>query len=110
MAKKTIYRIMFNHQDTIYDIYARSVGESEMFGFLEVEDFVFGENTSVVVDPSEEKLKLEFSNIEKTYIPLHSIHRIDRVTRQGVAKIRDSAKNDNKISVFPGGVKRNRDE
>lgn len=92
---------MFNHQDTIYDIYARSISESEMFGFLEVEDFVFGENTSVVVDPSEERLKLEFSNIEKTYIPLHSIHRIDKVTRHGVAKIRDAAKNGNKVSMFP---------
>lgn len=46
MSKKRIYRITFANQDSVYEIYARKVSESEMFGFLEVEEFVFGENTS----------------------------------------------------------------
>ncbi|KTC69350.1 hypothetical protein Lbir_2089 [Legionella birminghamensis] len=106
MSKKTIYRITFNHQETVYEIYARKVHESEMFGFLEVEDFVFGENTSLVVDPSEERLKLEFSNIKKTFIPLHSIYRIDEVNKQGVAKIREHGKSEAKVSMFPVPNKR----
>ncbi len=100
MSKKSLYRIIFAYQDTIYEIYARKVCESEMFGFLEVEDFVFGENTSLVVDPSEERLKVEFNSITRTFIPMHAVFRIDEVNKQGIAKVHDKTKHD-KISVFP---------
>jgi hypothetical protein len=101
MSKESLYRITFANQETVYEIYARKVSESEMFGFLEVEDFVFGENSILVVDPSEERLKLEFNSIKRTFIPLHSIFRIDEVSKQGVAKVRDRSKEDSKISLFP---------
>ncbi len=39
-VKKSLYRITFANQEAIYEIYARKVCESEIFGFLEVEDFV----------------------------------------------------------------------
>ncbi|KTD52417.1 hypothetical protein Lrub_0049 [Legionella rubrilucens] len=106
MSKRRIYRITFANQDSVYEIYARKVSESEMFGFLEVEEFVFGENTSLVVDPSEERLKMEFSTIKRTYIPMHTIFRIDEVEKQGVAKMRDKGRDDNKISMFPMAGKR----
>ena len=35
--------------------------QSDMYGFIVIENIVFGENTSVVVDPTEEKLKTEFT-------------------------------------------------
>lgn len=101
MSKKQIYRITFANQEAIYEIYARKVCESEMFGFLEVEEFVFGENTSLVVDPSEERLKLEFSQVKRTFIPMHSVFRIDEVEKEGVAKVRDRSQESNKISLFP---------
>lgn len=101
MSKKMLYRITFSNQDAIYEIYARKVSESEMFGFLEVEDFVFGENSPLVVDPSEERLKLEFANIKRTYIPMHSVFRIDEVIKQGTAKVREATGSDSKISMFP---------
>ena len=50
----------------MYEIYARSVGQGELFGFVEVEELVFGERTTVVVDPSEEKIKSEFENVRRT--------------------------------------------
>ncbi|VEG90179.1 DUF1820 family protein [Legionella spiritensis] len=106
MSKKQIYRITFANQDAVYEIYARKVSESEMFGFLEVEEFVFGENTSLVVDPSEERLKLEFSHVKRTFIPMHSVFRIDEVDKQGVAKVRDMSGNDSKVSMFPVSGKR----
>ena len=40
-----------------------------MYGFVVIEDIVFGKNTSLVVDPSEEKLKTEFENVKRFYIP-----------------------------------------
>ena len=71
-----------------------------MFGFIEIEKLVFGEKSSVVVDPSEENLKSEFNNVSRTYIPLHSIIRIDEVNKKGVAKISEANKGEN-IAPFP---------
>ncbi len=101
MSKKSLFRITFANQEAIYEIYARKLCESEIFGFLEVEEFVFGENTSLVVDPSEERLKAEFSNVKRTFIPMHSVFRIDEVSKQGVAKVRDKTMDDGKVSLFP---------
>ncbi len=106
MTKKYLYRINFAFQDAIYEIYARKICESEMFGFLEVEDFVFGETTSLVVDPSEERLKMEFNNVHRTYIPMHAVFRIDEVSKQGVSKVREKAKSEGTVSVFPVPGKR----
>lgn len=101
MSKKTIYRIIFANLEAIYEMYACKVSESEMFGFLEVEEFVFGENTSLVVDPSEERLKIEFSQVKRTFIPMHTIIRIDEVNKQGIGKVRDKSQENNKVSLFP---------
>lgn len=101
MSKKSLYRITFANQEVIYEIYAHKVCESEMFGFLEIEDFVFGENTSLVVDPSEERLKMEFNSVKRTFIPMHAVFRIDEVSKQGIAKVRDKSKDDSKVSMFP---------
>jgi len=87
MADKTLYKVIFMSQGQIYEIYARHVGHGDMFGFIEVEKLVFGERSSVVVDPSEEKIKSEFENVRRTYLPMHSIVRIDEVDKQGAIKI-----------------------
>jgi hypothetical protein len=55
---KTIYRVSFSYLESVYELYARQVTESDMFGFILIEDFVFGEQSSLVVDPAEEKLKV----------------------------------------------------
>ena len=59
MPKKTLYKVIFHNQGKINEIYAKSVHQGAMFGFIEIEQLVFGEKTSVVVDPSEENLKSE---------------------------------------------------
>ena len=85
-------------QGQIYEIYAREVGHGDMFGFVAVEQLVFGERTTVVVDPSEEKIKSEFEHVKRTYLPMHSIIRIDEVDKQGAAKI---SKMDGNVAQFP---------
>jgi hypothetical protein len=99
-ADKTIFRVTFSYLDSIYELYARHVIESDMFGFILIEDFLFGEQTALVVDPSEEKLKLEFNGVKRIFVPTQSIHRIDEVEKHGVAKIRDG-KNASKVALFP---------
>ncbi len=87
MSAKTIFKIVFVSQGQVYEIYARSVGHGSLFGFVEIEKLVFGERSSVVVDPSEEKIKTEFAGVTRTYLPMHSIIRIDEVEKQGMSKI-----------------------
>ena len=87
MAASHIFRIMFVNQGKVYEVYARKVSHGELFGFIEVEELVFGERSSVVLDPSEERIKGEFSGVKRTFLPMHSILRIDEVKKQGVSKI-----------------------
>ncbi len=93
MAKKTLYKVIFMSQGQVYEVYARSVSHGDLFGFVAIEELVFGERTTVVVDPGEEKIKAEFENVRRTFLPMHSIIRIDEVDKQGVSK----------ISKFEGG-------
>jgi len=99
MAASHIFRIVFVHQGKVWEIYARKVGYGGLFGFVEVEEFVFGERSSVVVDPSEERIKSEFAGVKKTYLPLHSVLRIDEVRKQGISKI--SAFEGGNVAQFP---------
>ncbi len=87
MSNERLYKIVFMSQGQVYEIYAREVGHGALFGFVEVEKLVFGERSSVVVDPSEEKIKTEFEGVKRTYLPMHSIIRIDEVDKQGTSKI-----------------------
>jgi len=87
MAASHIFRIIFVNQGKVYEVYARKVNHGELFGFIEVEELVFGERSSVVLDPSEERIKGEFSGVKRTFLPMHSILRIDEVKKQGVSKI-----------------------
>jgi hypothetical protein len=88
MATKPIYKIIFLNQGKVYEIYARRVSQTgSLFGFVEVEELVFGARKSVVVDPAEERLQLEFSGVKRTYLPMHYVLRIDEVDKQGAAKI-----------------------
>jgi hypothetical protein len=101
MAISHIFRIMFVNQGKVYEIYARRVSHGELFGFIEVEELVFGERATVVVDPAEERIKSEFDGVKRTYLPLHSILRIDEVKKQGVSKITALEGGGANVSQFP---------
>lgn len=101
MSKKSTYRVTFHNQGKVYEIYARKVHQSGMFGFIEIEDLLFGEKSSVVVDPSEENLKSEFNGVQRTYIPMHSVVRIDEVENTGQPKIMEDTGSGGKIAPFP---------
>ena len=100
MTKEPIYRITFFNQGQVYEIYARHVFQSDLWGFLEVEQFVFGERSKMIVDPAEEKLKSEFSSIKRSFIPLQSVVRIDEVEKEGTCKISEAPQGGN-VSSFP---------
>lgn len=87
MAASHIFKVVFHNQGRIYEVYARKVGHGSLFGFVEVEELIFGERSAVVVDPSEEKIQSEFAGVKRTYLPLHSVIRIDEVRKSGVSKV-----------------------
>jgi len=101
MSKGPIYKVIFLNQNKVYEVYATAIYQSEMYGFVEVEDFVFGERSQLLVDPGEEKLKNEFSGVARSYIPMHSIIRIDEVEKEGVGKVLDAEGGSGKIASFP---------
>jgi len=90
MSDKPVFRIVFVNAGKSYEIYAKSVHQGHIYGFVEVEELLFGNRSGIVVDPSEEKLKAEFEGVTRTQIPMHSVIRIDEVEKQGVAKITEA--------------------
>jgi hypothetical protein len=103
MKLKTLYRVTFINQERIYEVYARKVYQSELFGFIAIEELVYGETSSVVVDPGQERLKSEFVDVKCTYIPMHAILRIDEVEKEGIAKITIVDK-ENNVTAFPSPI------
>ena len=99
MASSHIFKIMFVNQGKVYEVYARKVSQGRLFGFIEVEELVFGERSTVVLDPGEERIKSEFTGVKCTMLPMHSILRIDEVKKQGQAKI--SALEGGNVAQFP---------
>lgn len=99
-SPQPIYKILFLNQGKVYEIYARKVSHGALFGFIEVEKLVFGTRSSLVVDPSEERIQSEFSGVSRTYLPLHSILRIDEVEKQGVSKVTNVEGGSN-VAQFP---------
>jgi len=96
--EETIYRISFVSQGKVYEIYAKHVSQGGIFGFIEVEQLVFGERTKLVVDSSEESLRQEFEGVKRVYIPMHAVLRIDEVEKAGRGRITST---DGKVSTFP---------
>ena len=92
-----IYKITFLNKGKLYEVFVKQVYQSDLYGFIEIEDFVFDEKTQVVVDPSEEKLKAEFNGVKRSFIPIQAIIRIDEVEKSGVSKI----SNGDNITPFP---------
>lgn len=83
----SVFKVIFSNQGQVYEVFARHVSQGGLFGFVEVEQLLFGERSQLITDPSEEKLKTEFGGVKRVFIPLHSIVRIDEVEKEGAGRI-----------------------
>ncbi|HUO94805.1 MAG TPA: DUF1820 family protein [Steroidobacteraceae bacterium] len=99
MAASHIFKVQFVREGKVWEVYARKVTHGGLFGFIEVEEFVFGERSTVVVDPGEEKVKAEFAGVKRTWLPMHAVLRIDEVKKTGISKI--STYEGGNVSAFP---------
>lgn len=96
-----MFRIQFISNGERYELFVRELSQGALFGFVEIGDFVWDTHTSLVLDPSHEKLKSEFEDVKRTYIPMHNVLRIDEVKKQGSAKITQLS---DKVTAFPGPI------
>ena len=98
MKSQSVYKIIFIQLGESYEVFAKQIYQSDMYGFIEVEEYIFNKDKQLVVDPSSEKLKNEFSKVDRSYIPINSIIRIDEVNETGEARIKE---NKGQVTQFP---------
>lgn len=102
MPQRTLYKIVFLNGGRVYELYARHVSSSHLWGFTEVADLVWdspGDN--VVIDPTEERLRDEFGGARRLHLPMQSVLRVEEVDRRGQLAIRDSASGERIVTPFP---------
>ena len=97
---KPLYKISFLNHGKVYELYARHVAASSLWGFTEVGELVFDVRDGVLVDPTEERLRDEFGNTRVLHLPMHSVIRIEEVERKGPAAIRDAASGEAVVTPF----------
>jgi hypothetical protein len=96
---RQLYRVLFHNQGEVYEVYAHAIYQSDLYGFVEVEDYSFGTRSGMLIDPAEDRLRAEFEGVQRSFIPMHAIVRIDEVEKEGKAKITDSK--GEKVTPFP---------
>jgi len=104
-AVRKLYKIVFLTQGKVYELYAKRIHSSELYGFVQVSDLIFDAQSSLLVDPSEERLRDEFAKTRHLHLPMHSVIRVEEVEERGIAVIRD-AQTGEKIMPFPLSVPR----
>ena len=101
MRTKKLYKVSFLHLGKSYELYARHVASSALWGFTEVGELVFepvGEG--LLIDPTEERLREEFKDTQVLHLPMQSVLRIEEVERKGALVIRDAV-DGQKVTPFP---------
>jgi hypothetical protein len=98
--KEKLYRIAFLNHGKVYELFCTGVNTSHLLGFVEVTGLEFEEKDSLVVDPTEEKMRDEFDGVEVLHLPIHSVLRVEQVRKKGQAVIRDRESGE-KVMPFP---------
>jgi hypothetical protein len=96
-----LFKVTFLNHGRIYELYARNVSASSLWGFTEVGELVFDVNDGVVIDPTEERLRDEFGNTRVLHLPMQSIVRVEEVEKKGQSAIRDASTGESVVTMFP---------
>lgn len=100
MKSKTLYRINYITNSEVYELYAKAISSNELLGFISLLDLVFEVNSGVVIDPIEERLKTEFSDVRCLHIPIQNVLKIEEVEQKKSCKIK-ALKTHTKTSTMP---------
>lgn len=105
MPARILYKITFVSAGKVYELYARHVSSSGLWGFTEVSELVWDSTDNVVIDPTEERLKDEFGATRKLHLPIQSVLRVEEVERKGQLSIRDSQTGERVVTILPMPLK-----
>ena len=100
MAEKKLFKVVFLNNGKVYELFARGVTTSGLWGFIEVSELVFETTEGLVVDPTEEKMRQEFEHASILHLPIQSVLRVEEVEKRGQCLIRDQ-KSGEKVTPFP---------
>ncbi len=100
MSGKSLFKVIFINHGKVYELFAKGVVSSGLWGFVEVSGLVFDAGGSVVVDPTEEKMRDEFSGAKVLHLPMQSVLRVEEVEERGPCLIRDKETGE-KVTPFP---------
>ena len=53
MSNQPVYKIIFHNGKQIFEVFAKHIYQSDMWGFVEIEEMLFGERSAILVDPGE---------------------------------------------------------
>jgi hypothetical protein len=98
--KEKLFRIAFLNHGKVYELFCTGVSTSNLLGFVEARGLQFEEKDSLVIDPTEEKMRDEFEGVEVLHLPMHSVLRVEQVRKKGQAVIRDRESGE-KVTPFP---------
>ena len=79
MAIRQYFKILFRDQNEVLELHAAHIFQSELYGFIEVEELILGMGNDIVVNPKKEKVREMFSHVHRSFIPLNAILRIDEI-------------------------------
>jgi hypothetical protein len=99
-SKSTLFRVAFLNNGKVYELFCSGVNSSHLLGFVELTGLQFEQKDSLVVDPTEEKLRNEFDGVEVLHLPMHNVLRVEQVLKKGQSVIRDRESGE-KIMPFP---------
>jgi len=99
--KNTLYRVSFLNHGKVYTLYAKHVDSGRLWGFIEVTGLVFDVHEGIVIDPTEERLREEFSHTQTLHLPIQTVLRVEEVEKKGQSAIRDAASGENVVTPFP---------
>ena len=75
----SLFSVLFVTQDKLYELSCRHLYQSEMYGFIEIEELIFGARSELWVAPSEGTLQQASSGVTRSFAPMHAKVRLDEV-------------------------------
>lgn len=100
MSKKPLFRVAFHNHGKVYELYCERVASSDIWGFVEISGLQFATGDALVVDPTEERIRDEFKDVEVLHVPMHGVLRVEQVKQRGQSVIRDRESGE-KVTPFP---------
>ncbi len=78
--KKKLFKIHFLDEEKKKNIiYSSKVNPSSFLGLIELSDIVFLDTSEILITPDDDKIRKEFQDVERTFLPINAIIRIDEI-------------------------------